>query len=381
MTGMELTLFDLTVKLALAGVVFFGVLNLAGLHTWLERKQSAIMQDRIGANRAFITLPWKWAAPVNWLLRPLNILGLFHPLADAVKMFVKEDVIPAKADKFLHTLAPFLSVFFALVAFAGIPFGDQLVVAGRAIDLQVAKLDVALLYVFAMVSLGIYGVILAGFASRSNYALLGGLRASAQMISYEIALGISLVGLVMIFETLDLQEMVRAQGKLLFGFLPMWGFFLQPVAFFIFLAAALAETKRVPFDLPEGESEIIGYFVEYSGMKFGMFFLTDFVETILVACLATTLFFGGWQVPYLYPDGFHFPWGSTIPVGQVAYALLGVGSFTVKVLIFCWLFMTIRWTLPRFRYDQLMWLGWNILFPISVANVLVTALILAVVRG
>ena len=359
-------LFDLGIKLVLAGAVFFGVLNLAGLHTWVERKQSALMQDRIGANRASIF--------------GIRLLGLFHPLADAIKMFTKEDFIPAQADRFLHTLAPFLSVFFAMVAFAGIPFGDQLAVGGRMVDLQVAKIDVGLLYIFAMLSLGIYGVILAGFASKNNYALLGGLRASAQMISYEIALGISIIGVVMVFGTLDLQELVRAQGVLLGGWLPMWGIFVQPVAFLIFLTAALAETKRTPFDLPEGESEIIGYFVEYSGMKFGMFFLTDFIETVMVACLATTLFLGGWQIPFLLPDGFHFPWGGVVPVHQLLYALLGVGSFTFKVIAFCWFFMTVRWTLPRFRYDQLMHLGWKILFPISVANVLVTGLILGLIH-
>jgi NADH-quinone oxidoreductase subunit H len=223
-------------------------------------------------------------------------------------------------------------------------------------------------------------VILAGFASRNNYALLGALRASAQMLSYEITLGVAIVGVVMIYGTLDLQEMVRSQGKYLFGVIPMWGVVLQPVAFIVFLTAALAETKRVPFDLPEGESEIIGYFVEYSGMKFGMFFLTDFVETVMVAALATTLFFGGWQVPFLYPDGFHLPWGATVTVSHLAYVLLGVASFSVKVLIFCWLFMALRWTLPRFRYDQLMRLGWKNLFPISVANVLATGLVLALLR-
>lgn len=353
----------LAIKLVLAGIVFFGVLNLAGLHTWVERKQSAVMQDRIGANRASIF--------------GFRILGLFHPLADAIKMFTKEDFVPEGADKLLHGLAPFMSVFFALAAFAAIPFGDRLLVAGREIDLQVAKIDVALLYVFAMLSLGVYGVILAGFASRNNYAILGGLRAAAQMLSYEIALGIAILGVVMVYGTVDLQELVRAQGRTVGG-IPLWGVVAQPVAFVVFLTAALAETKRVPFDLPEGESEIIGYFVEYSGMKFGMFFLTDFLETVMVACLATTLFLGGWQVPYLAPDGFHFPWGGGWAVPHWAYVVLGVGSFSAKVVAFCWLFMTIRWTLPRFRYDQLMRLGWNVLFPISVANVLATALVLAV---
>ena len=232
-----------------------------------------------------------------------------------------------------------------------------------------------------MLSLGVYGVILAGFASRNNYAMLGGLRATAQMISYEIALGIAIIGVIMIYGTLDLQELVRGQGRYLAGWIPLWGIVVQPVAFFVFVTAALAETKRIPFDMPEGESEVIGYFVEYSGMKFGMFYLADFLETIMVACLVTTLFLGGWQVPYLMPDGFHFPWGAALPVSSWIYVLLGVGSFSMKVLVFCWLFMQIRWTLPRLRYDQLMTLGWKGLFPIAVANVLVTALALVLFGG
>src|SRR5919108_5600388 len=192
-------LTDLLIKLILVAIMFFGVLNLAGLHTWLERKQSAIIQDRIGANRASIL--------------GFRVWGLFHPLADAVKMFTKEDIVPAGSDKVLHMLAPFFSVFFALVAFAAIPFGDRLVLGDRVIELQVANIDVALLYIFAMLSLGVYGVILAGFASRNNYALLGGLRATAQMISYEIALGIAIIGVVMVYGTMDLQQIVRGQGR------------------------------------------------------------------------------------------------------------------------------------------------------------------------
>ena len=356
---------DVAVKLTLAVILYFGVLNLAALHTWLERKQSAIIQDRIGANRASIL--------------GFRMMGLFHPLADAIKMFTKEDIVPAGANRVLHTLAPFFSVFFALVAFAAIPFGDRLVLGDRVIELQIASIDVALLYVFAMLSVGVYGVILAGFASRSNYAVLGGLRAVAQMISYEIALGIAIIGVVMIYATMDLQELVRRQGQYLGGWIPLWGIVVQPIAFLVFVTAALAETKRAPFDLPEGESEIIGYFVEYSGMKFGMFFLADFLETIMVACLATTLFFGGWQVPYLMPDGFHFPWGATLAISQWPYVLLGVASFSIKVVVFCVFFMQLRWTLPRFRYDQLMRLGWLGLFPISVVNVLATGLVLALI--
>ena len=359
------------IKLVLAGIVFFAVLNFAGFHTWVERKQSALIQDRIGANRAAIF--------------GFRFLGLFHGIADAVKLFTKEDIVPARADRTLHTLAPFFSVFFALVAFAAIPFGDRLAIGGTVVELQVAKIDVSLLYVFAMLSLGVYGVILAGFASRSNYAILGGLRATAQLISYEIAMGISIIGVVMVYGTMDLAELVRAQGQRAGGWLPLWGIVTQPLAFIIFVTAALAETKRVPFDLPEGESEIVGYFVEYSGMKFGMFLLTDFLDTILVACLATTLFFGGWQVPFLERGGleagaaqaaFHFPWGTVISVPHLVYVLLGVASFSLKVVVFCWLFMQLRWTLPRFRYDQLMSLGWKGLFPVAVVNVVVTAAVL-----
>ena len=355
------------IKFVLAGIVFFAALNLAGFHTWVERKQSALIQDRIGANRADIF--------------GFRMLGMFHGVADVVKMFTKEDIVPANADKALHNLAPFFSVFFALMTFAGIPFGDRLIIGDRVIELQVAHIDAALLYIFAMLSLGVYGVILAGFASRNNYALMGGLRATAQMISYEIALGISLVGVIVVYGTIDLAEIVRAQGQLIGGWIPKWGIITQPIAFFVFVTAALAETKRVPFDLPEGESEIIGYFVEYSGMKFGMFFLTDFLETIVVASLSTTLFFGGWQVPYLMPDGFHFPWGGTLLVSNWIYVLLGVASFSIKGLTFCFLFMQLRWTLPRFRYDQLMSLGWKGLFPISVANVVVTAILVTYLGG
>ncbi len=353
---------DLLIKLALAAFVFFLVLNLAGFHTWVERKQSALIQDRIGANRADIF--------------GFRMLGMFHGMADVLKMFTKEDIVPKGADRTLHTLAPFFSVFFALVTFAAIPFGPALNLGDRVIDLQVAKIDAALLYVFAMLSLGVYGVILAGFASRNNYAILGGLRATAQMISYEIALGISIVGVIMVYGTMDLSELVRGQGYMIGGWIPFWGIVTQPVAFFVFVTAALAETKRVPFDLPEGESEIIGYFVEYSGMKFGMFYLTDFLETIVVASLSTTLFFGGWQVPFLMPDGFHFPWGGELLVSNWVYVLLGFASFSIKGLIFCFVFMQIRWTLPRFRYDQLMSLGWKGLFPIAVVNVVVTAVVL-----
>ncbi|MBI4355907.1 MAG: NADH-quinone oxidoreductase subunit H [Candidatus Omnitrophica bacterium] len=372
---------ELLIKLALTAFFILGlVLNFAGLLTWVERKQSAIMQDRVGANRAIFQIHGWWARPINFVIRKIAGLGLLHPLADALKMMAKEDFIPAQGQRLLHTLAPFVSVFFALVTFAAIPFGDTLNVGGRAINLQIAKMDIGLLYILAMASLGIYGVFLAGVSSGNNYAYLGGVRAAAQMLAYEIAMGVSLLGILIWYGTLELQQMVRLQGGTWFGWIPRWGVFVQPVGFIIFLTAAIAETKRVPFDLPEGESEIIGYFVEYSGMKFGMFFLTDFVETVLVACLATTLFFGGWQVPYLYADGWHLPWGAAARLPHLAVVGLQLASFTFKVAGFLWLQMLIRWTLPRFRFDQLVRLGWKGLFPVSLANIVVTAIVVVALK-
>jgi NADH-quinone oxidoreductase subunit H len=359
-------MLDLIIILGKALFFITGILTLTSFLTWMERKQSAVMQDRIGANRAPIF--------------GVRAFGLPHIFADAIKMFFKEDYVPPGGDKLLHTIAPFTALFFALMSFAAIPFGDAINVAGRKVELQIFPLNVGLLFILAMMSMGIYGTFLAGFSSNNKYAFLGGLRASSQMISYEITMGATLVGLLMIFGTLDLAEMNRAQGDLLWGWLPKWGIFLQPVGFILFLTAGMAETKRVPFDLPEGESEIIGYFVEYSSMKFGAFFMTDFVETILIAALIATLFFGGWQVPYLHADGFHLPWGSVWSLPWITVTVLQVLSFALKVFVFCWFLLLIRWTLPRFRYDQLMRLGWKVLLPISVLNIFITGFILILLR-
>ncbi|MBI3996324.1 MAG: NADH-quinone oxidoreductase subunit H [Candidatus Omnitrophica bacterium] len=370
-------LIDLAIKCGVSLAVLLGVLNFAGLQTWLERKQSALMQDRVGANRAYFTVPW-WlgGVPVNFILRKLGGLGILNALADVLKLVTKEDFVPAQGDRLLHTLAPAISVFFAVMAFVAIPIGPTLMLWGRSIPLQVANINAGLLFVLALASIGIYGVILAGLVSGNNLSTIGGLRAASQMLAYEIALGVSLIGAIIWYGTLDLQQMVLSQGgTYLGGWLPAWGVFVQPIGCLVFMTAALAETKRVPFDLPEGEPEIIGYFTEYSGMKFGLFFLTDFVEVVLVSALTTTLFFGGWQTPYLQPDGFHVPWGAIVPVTHLAYVGFGLLSFTVKVVAFIWFFMLIRWTLPRFRYDQLMHLGWKVLFPLSLANIAVTSVI------
>jgi len=375
-------ILGIIITFGLALIVNQTVMIYAALHTWIERKQSALMQDRVGANRAHITLPWKWAAPINWLIfAPLNGLGLFHPIADAIKMFMKEDYVPPSGDKFLHTLAPFLSLTCCFLGFAAIPFGDTLHLFGRDINLQVASINVGILYVFSAASLGVYGVILAGFASNNNYAFIGSMRAASQMLAYELVLGLTILGIVLIYGSLDMQQIVRGQGEyLLWGWVPKWGIVVQPISFFLFLAAGIAESKRIPFDLPEAESEIVGYFTEYSSMKFGMFFFTDFIETILIAALTVTLFLGGWQVPYLLRDGFHFPWGSMIHLPATCVSLMQIGAYMFKVVAVCWLLMTIRWTLPRFRYDQLMDMAWKGIFPIAIVSLIITAAFVVFVR-
>ncbi len=339
-------------------------LLLALFLTWVERKESAVMQDRIGANRASVF--------------GIRLFGLFQPFADAIKMLFKEDFTPAFSQRVLHWLAPALSFFFVAVSIVAVPFGDPVRLFGRTIPLQVADLNAAVLFVLAMLSLGIYGILISGWASSNRFALIGSLRGAAQLISYEVGLGLSLVGLVMVFPSLSLSRIVDFQGGLLFGAIPKWGVVIQPLGFAVFFLAGMAGTKRVPFDMPEGESEIIGFYTEYGGLKFGLFMFTDFLEVIVFAALATTLFFGGWQVPWLLDGGFSFPWGGGPALPSWAVTVLRVLSFNLKVLFFCWLQVLTRWTYPRFRYDQVMDLGWKVLVPLGALNVLATGLVLAV---
>ena len=357
-------------------VVVLIVLHLTVLLLWVERKGSALIQNRIGANRASIfgVLPWNTGI-VNTLM------------ADPLKMFTKEDFVPDGADRLLHFVAPFLSVFPILITFACIPFGDELRIGELRISLQVADLNVGILYILATSSLAVYGVVLAGWASNNRWALLGGLRGAAQMISYELAMGLSLVSMVMTFGTLDLQTMARAQGAPLGAFLgfgrpvldwlPAWGIFYQPFAFLILLTAGVAESKRIPFDLPESESELIsGYYTEYSGGKQATFMFSDFAESVLVSGLVVTMFFGGWQIPFLGREGFQLPWGAHVALPHLLIVVAQVTAFLAKVFFFCWFQILVRWTLPRFRYDQLMRLGWKMLLPLSLANVVVTSVVI-----
>ncbi len=346
----------------IGALIWFMLLSL--YLTWVERKESAVMQDRIGANRANIF--------------GIRIIGLFQPFADAIKMFFKEDFTPSFSRRFLHNLAPFVSFFFVAVTIAAIPFGSPLRIGGKIIPLQVLDLDVGLLFVMAMLSIGIYGILLSGWASNNRWTLLGGLRGAAQLISYEVALGLSLIGLIMVFPSLRFSTLVQNQSELIFGWLPKWGIFVQPLGFIIFLFAAIAESKRVPFDLPEGESEIVGFYTEYSGLKWGLYMFTDFMEVLIVSCLLTTLFFGGYHLPWLYADGFHFPWGGQWLLPHGIVIMFQVLAFNLKVFFFCWWQILIRWTYPRYRYDQLMDLGWKVLIPLSVINIVITAILIKI---
>lgn len=335
----------------------------------------------------------------------LRLLGLLHPAADGLKTAFKEDFIPPNADRFLHSIAPIISFFPALVVLGTVPFGDVLcfgeaqsdgwhglIKAGRldpahlmslvprdgvchehGLKLQVADLNIGLLYFFALAGTGIVGAALAGWSSDNKYSLLGGLRAASQMVSYEVTLGLTMVGAIMVYGTLRIDEMVRWQAE------NTWGVFAQPLGFILFFAASVAESKRIPFDLPEGESELVaGYFTEYSGMKFAMFFFAEYVAVVTSSALMAAIFFGGWHLPFIARDGVHLSIGETVLFTQRMshgfVVLLGFLGFVVKTIMLCMIQLTIRWTLPRFRYDQLMRLGWRKLLPASLANVVVTGL-------
>ena len=358
-------LIDTIIYVVIAGTVMVGILTFGGLLTWVERKQSAVMQDRIGANRASIL--------------GLKLLGLFHIAADGLKMFVKEDFTPRTEHPRLFAMAPFIAWIFALLGFTVIPFTPPIEVFGRTIAIQIANPEVGILLAFAMMGMSIYGVVLGGWASNNNYALIGSLRGTAQMISYEISLAASVIGPLMIYQTLNMQDMVTAQGGYLWGWIPLWGVVTQPLAFIIFLTAGIAETKRIPFDMPEGESEIIGFNLEYSSMKFGAFMFTDFMEKILISCLAITIFLGGWNVPWLHDNGFIFG-STTIALNEWVVWILRSLSFFIKLCIMIYILMLVRWTLPRFRYDQLMKLGWKFMLPLAFANIIVTALVLGALK-
>jgi NADH-quinone oxidoreductase subunit H len=307
-------------------VVFTVALLIVAYMTLMERKVLGHMQVRFGPNR-------------------VGPLGLLQPVADGIKLFFKEDIIIPHANRVIYILAPAAIVVTALLSFAVIPFGDAITIMGHSIDLVVADVNVGLLYLFAVSSLGVYGVAMGGWSSNNKYSLLGSIRSSAEMISYELPLGLSIIGVLMIAGSLSLTKIVAAQSS-------AWFILYQPLGFIIYLISAVAECSRTPFDLTECENELVaGYQTEYSSMKFGMYYLAEYAHILVVSSLAVTLFLGGWQGPFLPP----------------------VIWFLIKVFIFIFFFIWIRATFPRFRYDQLMKFGWKVLFPLSLANILITA--------
>jgi len=358
------------------------LMPLASILTWMERRQSAMMQDRLGPNRANIG--------------PIRAWGITHFLADALKFIFKEDYVPSKAHKFLFMWAPIMSMAPALIVAAIIPFGAPLcwgemretvgygTACAQPVPLQIARLDIGLLFYFAISSLSVYGATLAGWASHNKWAMMGGLRASSQMMSYEVTMGMAVLGAFLVYGSLEPGAIVEKQTQLLSfdNFGASWGIFLQPLGFILFLTAAIAETKRTPFDIPEGEPEIIGYFVEYSGMRFGLFFLGEFLEIVTSSGIMVSLFFGGWHwgtwfdswLAGIVPNIWFIPKG-------LIFSLLTLVLWSIKIVVFCMFQLLIRWSLPRFRSDQLMRLGWQRLLPISIANVVCTALIILAVQA
>ena len=329
----------LAAQIGLTLFVFVMLLNSAAAMVYVERKVAALLQQRLGP----------------YLVGPQ---GLLQPLADIIKLMFKEELRPAAADPLLFTLAPIISATAAFTAFAVVPFGAETRLFGlldEPLRLQVADVNVAVLVIFAVSSMSVYGIVLAGWSSNSKYSLLGGLRASAQMISYELSYGLALASVIVMASAMSLTEIVNDQAGTWFGVVPRWYVFLQPVGFLVYMTAGIAETNRAPFDFPEAEQELVaGYHTEYSSMSFAMFFLAEYINMVTVSAVATDLFLGGWHGPFL-PESLGWIW------------------FLAKVGALLFIYVWIRWTLPRYRYDQLMRFGWKLLLPVAVVNLIVTA--------
>jgi NADH-quinone oxidoreductase subunit H len=328
----------LAYKLILILVIFAITMLIALYSTYAERKVAAFMQDRLGPDRA-------------------GPSGLFQPLADGIKMFAKEEIIPNTSDRMLFLLGPSLAMLTALMTSAVVPWGRSLVINGKEYMLMVGNINIAILYVFGVVSIGVYGILIGGWASNNKYSLLGAIRASSQMISYELAMGLSLVALIMTTGTLNLKEIVDMQH----GY--HWNILHQPLGFFIFVICVFAECNRSPFDLPECETELVGgYHTEYSSMKLGFFLFAEYINMFVASCILASLYFGGYNFPFVDKLG--------LPTNLLS--ILGIIIFFAKILFFIFMFMWVRWTIPRFRFDQLLRMGWKILIPLSILNILIT---------
>ena len=336
----------IVVSVIKSAITLFALLTAVAYTVWLERKVVGHMQNRWGPTR-------------------VGPFGLLQPAADGIKFLLKEDLTPPHVYKPLFIAAPIMAVTFALTSISVIPIGNWVTIEGHAIPLQITDVNIGLLLILGVTSMGVYGVALAGWSSNNKYSLLGGLRASAQMVSYEISLGLSLVGVLIMAGSFSLRQIVDSQAGHFWGFIPRWNIFHgQIIGFFCYLIAAYAETNRIPFDLPEAETELVaGYHTEYSAMKFAMFFMAEYANMITVACLATLLFLGGWHGPIFGP--------------RILQALLPVFWFAAKVFVFLFIYIWVRGTLPRFRYDQLMAFGWKFLLPLSLVNLIATAIAVA----
>lgn len=339
-----MTVFLIYKTLLVVGV-FTVTLVVAMYATYGERKVAAFLQDRIGPNRA-------------------GPFGILQPLADGLKFFMKEEIIPSVSNKFLFILGPSIAMITALMAGVLIPWGNTIVINDIVYSLQIADLNIGILYVFGVVSIGVYGIMIGGWASNNKYSLLGAIRASAQMISYELAMGISIIALIMMTQTLSLGEIVNQQAG---GDWNFWNVVYQPLGFIIFIVCAFAECNRAPFDLPECETELVGgYHTEYSSMKLGFYMFAEYINMFISSAVLSTLYFGGYNFPFMNDLG----------LSHNMITILGTVFLFGKIFFFIFFFMWVRWTLPRFRYDQLMNLGWRVLLPLSIANLLITALVL-----
>jgi NADH-quinone oxidoreductase subunit H len=353
-------------------LLLFGIAlgaQVAPIMSWVERRQCAFIQRRIGPNRVGF---FKY-----------RIFGLAQPIADAIKLLFKEDFVPPYVHKAFYVMAPVIPVMMGLAVTALIPWGSYVIVGDQTINLQAVSLNSGFLILFALSSLSVYGVTLAGWSSNNKYSLLGGLRASAQMVSYELAMGLSLIPLVLLWGTFDLQKIISHQSGVLFGFLPSWGVFYAPVSFVIFLVTIFAETNRLPFDLAEGEAELVaGFLTEYGAMRWSLFFLGEYSMMFVMCALMSCLFFGGYELPWISQQDVVQFFMPTLGEAASRWILLPVGILVLlsKVILMMWFFVQVRFTIPRFRYDQLMKLGWVYLLPIALANLAITALVVAILR-
>lgn len=363
---------NITQIIVTIALMLFGILvgaQIAPIMSWEERRHCAFIQRRLGPNRVGIF--------------KFRVFGLGQPIADAVKLLFKEDFVPPYVHKAFYVLAPAVTVMMGLAVTALIPWGSHLVINGQSYALQAVQTNAGFLVIFAIAALSVYGVTLAGWSSNNKYSLLGGLRASAQMVSYEVSMALSLIPLVFIYGGFDLQKMIGAQTGTLFGFLPNWGIFYAPVSFIIFLVTIFAETNRLPFDLAESEGELVsGFLTEYGAIRWSLFFMGEYAMMFVLSTLLISLFLGGYQLPYISQEMIANWLPATMSAATKSWILLPIGIITLilKTVVVMWFFVQVRFTVPRFRFDQLMKLGWEYLLPIALVNLAVTAVITALIR-